>query len=107
LSVSGAAGFAANGTAVIPAAAGLRSKILAFNIYCTLWTSEGTVSIKDGTAGPNLFLVARITTPGIGQGKSFDMGGKAIGIGSVNTLVELNYTAAATLQYTILYYQAP
>ena len=106
--ITGSSGFSANGITVVSAAVGLRTKILGFNIYCTLWTSEGTISLKDGAAGTSIFLVGRVVTPGIGQRMSFDMGGKVIATGSVNTLVELNYgPGAASLQYSIIYYQAP
>lgn len=102
------AAFSANGQTVAPAVAGFKTKVLAFNIYCTLWTSDGTISIKDGTGGTSIFLVGRVITPGVGQRFTFDMGGKVIATGSVNTLVELNYApGAASLQYSVIYYQAP
>jgi hypothetical protein len=107
LTTTGSFGFVTNGTTVIPAAAGLKNKLLGFNIFIIAWTSEGSISIKDGAGGTNIFTVARVPTPGVGNRYWFEMGGQMIGAGSINTLVELNYNATATIGFTFIYYQAP
>jgi hypothetical protein len=109
LQVLGSSGIIGpSGATVIPAAVGLRSKIIGINIICTTWTGEGTLVLKDGAGGSSITLCGRYKTPGVGQTFAFDMGGIVIGVGSVNTLVELNYNvASATFAYQIIYYQAP
>lgn len=95
----------ATGATVVAAAAGLRTKLLGFNLYPSAFTSEGTLSIKDGAGGSSIFLVARFTA--LGQRADFNMSGRMICMGSVNTLIEINYTGNAIIQYAIIYYQAP
>jgi hypothetical protein len=96
------------GVTVIPAAASLKTKIIGVNIICTTWTAEGTLVLKDGAGAASITLCGRYRTPGVGQTFAFDLGGIVIGVGSVNTLVELNYNVAnATFAYQIIYYQAP
>ena len=105
VAITGAPALNASGSVVVAATAGLRTKILGYNIYPSAWTTEGTAALKDGAGGANLFLVARFTAAG--QRADFNMGGQVICVGSVNTLVELNYTGQASIQFTVIYYQAP
>jgi hypothetical protein len=105
VTVSGAPGLTASGFTAVAAVAGLKTKILGLNIYVSAFTSEGSLTIKDGAGGTTIFNVARFTA--LGQRSDFSMGGQLICMGSVNTLVEIFYSGTASIQFTLIYYQAP
>ena len=107
LTVTGALASGTAAATIVAAAAGLRAKLLGFNIFCNVWTADGNITFKDGAGGANLFQVGRVVGPGIGQRFWFDMGGNVIATGSVNTLLELNYNGTAGIVYSVIYYQAP
>ena len=103
--VVGGPALNATGSTVIPAAAGLKSKVVGLVVYTSAWTTEGTAALKDGAGGTTIFNIARFTAHG--QRATFDIGGQVIVSTSVNTLLELFYTGNAVLQFSIVYYQAP
>jgi hypothetical protein len=97
--------LSAAASTVIPAAAGLRTKIISFRISCSTLTTAGNVFIKDGAGGavvgyPGYFTAA-------GQIAELQACGFVVFQASVNTLLEIFFGGNGQLTCHVVYYQAP
>ena len=99
-----AAGILANSTTIlVPAVAGLKTKVVSIVAFCTAFTTAGTVSINDGV---NTYVLGLFTAAG--NQFNFMNGGQLIYNTGVNLPLNGSYfTGTANVAWSVTYYQAP
>jgi hypothetical protein len=95
--------LAINGTAlqIVAPAASLKTKVLALNVQCVIFNTQGTLGL---TGGGFSFWFAQVAA--LGNTPSLVPGILHYST-SVNTALNLQYTGNATFNGSIVYYQAP
>ena len=96
--------LALNGTSgqIIAAAASLKTKVLAINIQCVIFTTQGALAL---TGGGFSFWIAQVSAVGVNI--SLVPGTVIQYATAVNTALSLQFTGNATFNGSIVYYQAP
>lgn len=87
---------------MVPAAAGLRTKVLSVNIHCLTFTTAGAVALQDPTVRYRAMWIAAVGNQLVAQN-----GGVMLFATGVNAALDIFYAGNANISWSIAYYQAP